>query len=129
MGLDMYLKGRKWVDTYAHQRTKVDGYTVTNVQLQIGYWRKHPDLHGYIIKHFSGGFDDCKPIELSSAELRQIAKAIRSGELPKTEGPFFGNSEVYQASVDYDATVFERAADWIDSAPLYDHIVEYEGNW
>ena len=90
MGLDMYLKGRKWVDTYAHQRTKVDGYTVTNVQLEIGYWRKHPDLHGYIIKHFAGGFDDCNPIELRSSE---------------------------------------RAADWIDSAPLYDHIVEYEGNW
>jgi len=129
MGLDMYLKGRKWVDGRNHVRTKVDGFTVTSVELELGYWRKHPDLHGYIVKHFAGGLDDCRPVELKSSELREIARAIRSGILPKTSGPFFGDSEHYRETLDYDASVFDQAADWIESAPLYENIVEYEGNW
>jgi hypothetical protein len=27
---------------------------------EVGYWRKHPDLHGYIVETFADGVDACQ---------------------------------------------------------------------
>jgi hypothetical protein len=61
-------------------------------QYQLGYWRKHPDLHGFIVQTFAGGKDDCQQIELTRAELEQIINAVEADALPHTEGFFFGES-------------------------------------
>ena len=43
---------------------------------ELAYWRKHPDLHGYIVKTFAGGKDECQDIELGKDELEILLKAI-----------------------------------------------------
>ncbi len=49
MGLDMYLKGHKYLWGFDNKRPQEDGFEVEAKTLMLGYWRKHPDLHGYIV--------------------------------------------------------------------------------
>jgi hypothetical protein len=76
MGLDMYLSG-----------TDEKGRTV-----ELGYWRKHPNLHGYIVNKFAGGADECQDIPLTVENLVDILRATVEGDLPETQGFFFGVS-------------------------------------
>jgi len=95
MGLDMHLTGEKYQFSDYHHPEKnpmEDGFRVKSRQLELGYWRKHPDLHGYIIQEFAEGIDECQEIELSKENMEQIIKAIEDKNLPTTEGFFFGNS-------------------------------------
>jgi len=75
MGLDMMLYGDDGSDA-----------------VEIAYWRKHPDLHGYIVSEFAGGVDECQRIDLSASNLDQILQAVKDKNLPHTEGFFFGTS-------------------------------------
>lgn len=89
MGLDMYLEGRtfNW-----ERKEKRDGFRVKGVMLELGYWRKHPDLHGYIVQTFANGVDECQVIELNEDALENILQAVKDDRLPKTTGFFFGTS-------------------------------------
>jgi hypothetical protein len=60
---------------------------------ELGYWRKHPNLHGYIVQEFADGKDECQEIPLGEDELIQIMEAVKANELPHTTGFFFGVSE------------------------------------
>lgn len=90
MGLDMYLQGKKWLG--AEKRPLEDGFEVSEVTLELGYWRKHPNLHGYIVKTFAKGIDECQDIPLGVDDLRKILDATERDQLPHTEGFFFGES-------------------------------------
>lgn len=90
MGLDMYLRGRKFHTP--NEKRREDGFEVKETILELAYWRKHPDLHGYIVQNFANGVDDCKPIELDEEKLVQTIKAVVNEKLPHTEGFFFGQS-------------------------------------
>ena len=89
MGLDMYLEGEKFV--YENPQIE-DGFEVTKRTLQLGYWHKHPDLHGFIINEFADGKDNCQKIELGEEKLKKIIEAVQNDNLPYTTGCFFGES-------------------------------------
>lgn len=94
MGLDMYLTGDSFNNSYGeHKRPQHDGFDIRATRLDMGYWRKHRMLHGYIVQNFANGEDDCRPIDLGEEELLQIETALlkwadNSAALPKTEGFF-----------------------------------------
>jgi hypothetical protein len=90
MGLDMYLEGRKFIHS---PRPTEDGYPLMARVLELGYWRKHPNLHGYIVAEFAQGVDECQDINLTCENLEQIVSAVASRALPETEGFFFGKSD------------------------------------
>ena len=55
MGLDMNLFG----DKYSFEKNEtVDGFPVSSTMLDMGYWRKHANLHGFIVDTFAGGEDE-----------------------------------------------------------------------
>lgn len=114
MGLDMNLYGRKslWTHDEKHTR-KEDDFPIGAMELDLGYWRKHPDLHGYIVREFAGGEDECQKIPLEPEHLEQIAQAVRAKELPHTTGFFFGSSEYWAAETEEVAKVFDRAHAWL----------------
>lgn len=113
MGLDMYLTGRK--ELWRSARTLDDeGYMTDAVEVKLAYWRKHPNLHGYIVNTFAEGVDDCKPVLLNEDDLRRIVRAIKNDELPHTTGFFFGTSEKSQAQMAEDIAIFEAALKWLD---------------
>ena len=88
MGLDMYLNGERY---HMEPRPRQKDKPVME-QYQLGYWRKHPDLHGFIVQTFADGRDDCQQIELSRVQLEQIINAVEADALPRTKGFFFGES-------------------------------------
>jgi hypothetical protein len=95
MGLDMFayrtpVKISKSVDF----QDEIQGEVTT----EIKYWRKHPNLHGWMEKLYyaKGGKRDnfnCAPVELIREDLDELARAIIDGELPETRGFFFGESD------------------------------------
>src|ERR1035437_458288 len=98
MGLDMYLTGKKsfsrWKDTKNGEpnppMTDQDGDPIEESSVELGYWRKHPNLHGYIVKAFADGVDECQPIILAEADLVNIIDRVNHDALPETSGFFFG---------------------------------------
>lgn len=92
MGLDMYAYTRP-----GSVPQPVD-FGAQDVDKQIAYWRKHPDLHGWMERLYraKGGKDEdfnCAPVELTLADLDALEADIHAGILPKTSGFFFGASD------------------------------------
>jgi hypothetical protein len=85
MGLDMYA--------YTAAKEQADSETS---QREIAYWRKHPNLHGwmerlakekgYSYKSFNG-----VELELTWEDLDELERAITHSQLPSTQGFFFGD--------------------------------------
>jgi len=145
MGLDMYLRGDKYIDKYDHsqqapeggslkvKRPIVDGFEVETYVLDMGYWRKFAPLHVYIVNEFADGVDECQRIELDGDQLRKIANALRDNELPKNDdchGFFFGGDEWWdtlRSQGKEHAKLFDEAADWVDETPWGS--VTYQASW
>ncbi len=118
MGLDMYLEGRSYLWTNwddPDKDLKRDGYRVSDVTLELGYWRKHPDLHGYIVQTFAGGKDECQDIPLTAENLIQIVEAIQNRTLPHTEGFFFGSSDGSEEKAS--VKILLGAIKWLEGVP------------
>ena len=146
MGLDMYLEGHKFLHNFnlaerdehgcATQLplTMEDGFEVKEKVLRLGVWRKHPNLHGYIVeKYAKNAEDDCRPISLSKENLADIIKAIKGNKLPVTKGFFFGQSYWDAEKKEHDAkdiATLEAAIAWLetDEEGVW-RGVEYVANW
>lgn len=131
MGLDMYLKGDQYCSDHSHngdvKRPMLDEkYDISNYQIEFGYWRKHADLHGYIVKTFADGADNCQEIELSPDDLDKIIMAIREDKLVKDhQGFFFGNSTEFgyyqEPEKNFAISCFEKAKQFIyEGRKMYD---------
>jgi hypothetical protein len=131
MGLDMYLTGKKFLPTNWENpdaNAKEDGFRVQERLLELGYWRKHPNLHGYIVQTFADGVDECQDIELSAEDLRTTIAAINAGSLPETDGFFFGSSEGKPKETDLQ--VFRAALAWVeDKSDASWRSVVYHASW
>ncbi len=130
MGLDMYLKGRKMYSRWDDGCPKDDDIPVSEVTLGIGYWRKHPNLHGYIVKEFAdSGEDNCEPIYLNEENLLKIIDAIEKEQLPHTEGFFFGQSDGSEKIEDLE--IFKKAIEWLKlpKQKEFSKWVEYQASW
>jgi hypothetical protein len=93
MGLDMYV----FAAPKALITSAVDFEVEEEKLQQLYYWRKHPDLHGWMERLYQakGGRDpdfDLAPVALNSADLDDLEKAIEAAALPETSGFFFGQS-------------------------------------
>ncbi len=109
MGLDMYLTGER----YFHNRGWPPKRGQKKAELiDLGYWRKHPNLHGYIVEQFAGGEDDCRKIDLEADHIRQIIAAIEADQLPETTGFFFGTSDGSEKPLDLQ--IFREALAWLE---------------
>jgi len=98
MGLDMSL--------YSHQKPKVgeneiaapfDLAGIDNELVEIGYWRKHSDLHRFIESLYreAGGTGDFNGVRclLSREHLEEILRRTREDAFePNEGGSFFGTS-------------------------------------
>ena len=144
MGLDMYLNSRIYHSGITYDENKkmrerkletVEGYKKKATEIEIAYWRKHPNLHGYIVKTFNKGEDDCRPIELTPENLNQIANAIEKNELPFTQGCFFGSSEDHEEGKKENIKIFRDASVWLDKKLIERpqngdwFSIHYEASW
>ena len=92
MGLDMYA-----FSTNAKPKTDVDFETKNFKPEEVHYWRKHPNLHGWMQNLYDkkGGTEsdfngDC--VVLTEFDLEILEEDIKNNNLPNTSGFFFGES-------------------------------------
>src|SRR5688500_13852245 len=91
MGLDMFAF------TTSEQLADSVDFDVATLT-EIHYWRKHPNLHGWMEKLYreKGGSAEsfnCVNVQLVSADLDRLEADIKANHLPHTEGFFFGASD------------------------------------
>jgi hypothetical protein len=91
MGLDMYVRKRK------EKPEKDVDFESLDSDEQVFYWRKHPNLHGwmealYQKKGGSGENFNLDTVLLTNDDIDKLEKAVNGRKLPKTEGFFFGRS-------------------------------------
>ena len=98
MGLDMYAyvakKEGQMRDYYESYDYDTDSGPVAKPR-EIAYWRKHPNLHGWMHKLWnekghSGDFNGDE-LELTFEDLDRLEYVVKHKELPGTTGFFFGN--------------------------------------
>jgi hypothetical protein len=130
MGLDMALYARKSLLAYKGNRQEQDGFVISEIILDVGYWRKHPNLHGYIVETFADGVDECQKIVLSKEDMEKIILVIVDKELPVTEGFFFGTSDDSNDQRASDISIFSAAIEWLVAQPEDEwRDVYYQASW
>ena len=97
MGLDMYAyKTREQVTEY--------GFDFPDDTIKIGYWRKHPNLHGWMerLYRLKGGDEEfnCVTLRLDLADINALEKVVINNRLPHTEGFLFGESRPENKELD-----------------------------
>ena len=83
------------LDMYAYTATKPEADYETG-QREIAYWRKHPNLHGWMeklakAKGYSYTSFNGVELELTWEDLDTLERDVKRGGLPGTTGFFFGD--------------------------------------
>ena len=156
MGLDMYLKGKRYISNHFNEGDgeraeaiqklfpELDGVKgrwgdvscVQEVQIDIGYWRKANAVHDWFVTNVQGGEDECKPHHVSREDLTALKEAceqvlankkLAKEILPTTAGFFFGSTEFD----DYYFQDLEATVEIVDRClalpPAWDF--EYRSSW
>ena len=108
MGLDMFA-----YKTKEPLPAEVD-FEVKDAE-EIHYWRKHPNLHGWMeqLYRLKGGEEasfNVVNLELTSDDLDQLEQTIIRKTLPFTAGFFFGESDGSEVEDDLAFIAEARAA-------------------
>ena len=114
MGLDMYAyvaaragQQHEFYDGSAFDKETGDfeNPKVTKPR-ELAYWRKHPNLHGWMEQLWKRRMHDANKeipesewgssfngieLELTAEDLDELEKAVKKRKLPATSGFFFGN--------------------------------------
>jgi hypothetical protein len=104
MGLDMYAyvankagqQNEFWESCVFDEETRVYTSPTVAQPREIAYWRKHPNLHGWmeqLAERKNLEYDTFNGIEmeLTHEDLNELERAITHKQLPSTSGFFFGN--------------------------------------
>ncbi|NDF14774.1 phosphoglycerate kinase [bacterium] len=94
---------------------------------EIGYFRKHSDLHGWMVRELGGGVDECQEMPLKVSDLDRLMADVRDQKLPPTRGFFFGASTQDEAEIAYTLEVLEKVRDFMVRNPNVK--VCYEASW
>lgn len=134
MGLDQYASARR-----GEPVKNVDGYLEYPEKVELAYWRKHPNLQGWMENLWESkgrpglteenggnmlGDFNCVPVELSLEDLDELEAAVTDGGLPSTAGFFFGgdSDEHYR---EQDLKFIQEARQYINDG----YTVEYSSWW
>lgn len=127
MGLDVFLSGRL---VYAKEdpSRNIDGHTVEEVRVKLGYWRKDWTLHNAFCAVLE---DQCHDeVSMSASDLRRLLGMIQSQELKDDDGSTYTG----ECCADYGERdtldVLSEAIEWIERAPEHEwRDAVYRGSW
>jgi hypothetical protein len=97
---------------------------------EIHYWRKSPNLHGWMHKLYqdNGGKSEefnLDNVVLTLEDLDQLESDVRGGRLPNTTGFFFGQSSNDQSEIDDNLDFITKAREEINKGK----VVYYTSWW
>jgi hypothetical protein len=89
---DEFYEGAEWDENLKEHRNPN-----VNRPREIAYWRKHPNLHGWMEKLAEQkklSYDSFNGIEmeLTAEDLDALEYAVKKRQLPATSGFFFGDN-------------------------------------
>ena len=155
MGLDMYLKGQRYLSSFDDQDKEKaaqiqrmfpelegrqgaygPGPCIQEIEINVGYWRKANAIHKWFVDNIQGGEDDCKDYSVDREALRVLRdtcqrvldfRHLANELLPTASGFFFGGT-------DYDEWYYrdiEHTIKTIDSALALseDWDLVYQSSW
>ncbi len=108
MGLDMYLRGKRYLfDKEVEEHSFDDvlkftgGRKPKEITFMLGYWRKANAIHNWFVKNVQGGEDDCGEylVHFSNlVKLRDVCKEALDNKNPDilepVSGFFFGSTDI-----------------------------------
>lgn len=107
MGLDMYAL------ITPEKPDKPFDFKIEDAE-EIHYWRKHPNLHGWMENLYiqKGGRElfNCIALALTADDLDRLEADVRAEKLPPTQGFFFGQSDGSESDDDLAFITKARAA-------------------
>jgi hypothetical protein len=115
MGLDQYAyKVKKGIIKSA---IPSDKQIPSDELVEIAYWRKHPNLHGWMERLYDSkggdGMFNCEFVQLTESDLIKLQEDILQRALFEASGPFWGlnSDEEYRKD---DLTFIQAALDSIE---------------
>lgn len=148
MGLDMYLKGKRYVSDYDDQDKAIisemmqhfpelsQDQTVQEVTVRVGYWRKANQIHKWFVDNIQEGNDNCGDYYVSRDSLQALRalcqqvidfRHLATDKLPPQTGFFFGNDQIdeyYFRDLEETIKIIDGALALPDSWEL-----EYSSSW
>jgi len=103
------------LDMYAYCATKEYDHDSDSGSRELAYWRKHPNLHGWMenLYRTKGGTAEMfngVELELTWEDLDRLERDVRLDLLPSTSGFFFGeNNDSYYKESDLEFIKKARA--------------------
>lgn len=112
MGLDMYLRGHRYLSSHREDEKELSEKTaaligfeapfeVRTVSALAHYWRKANAIHRWFVANVQNGEDDCREYDVSRHQLQRLidicVDALHTRDatlLPPQAGFFFGSTEV-----------------------------------
>lgn len=159
MGLDMYLYLRKQnyksrfrnegsasnlypkeLESFEREISKRNFVSITtNVDCQVGYWRKANAIHSWFVEKCADGVDQCQEIYVSiesAKELKKLCEQVLKNEkqaedlLPTCDGFFFGTTEYdewYFDDLKYTKDILDKVIKFVESHE--DYQIVYRASW
>lgn len=136
MGLDMYLTAERGM--YEHKeleesikkvlKPEEQVFKISEIILELGYWRKANAIHNWFVKNCQDGVDECQKTFVTKDQLQKlldVCKEVQKNHdkaqelLPSASGFFFGN-------IDYDEYYFIC----IDSTiQILENVMKIDNSW
>lgn len=150
MGLDMFLTGKRWVPQADAAKVatnlssiypELEGMTVSELQVELLYWRKANAIHNWFVKTCQNGVDECQytPVDLETlTKLLEACKAVRDDHskamelLPPVSGFFFGSTDLdegYFQDLDYTITGIEKILAQPEFTSGLNWSIGYQSSW
>lgn len=124
------------LDQYAYAAAKAESW---NNSKELAYWRKHPNLHGWMEARWIeklaaqgikpedspwGSSFNGVELELTIEDLEALERDIREQKLPATQGFFFGNNSDDHYFEQDIAFIYEAKADILCGLKVF-----YNSSW
>ncbi len=146
MGLDMYLKGKRYLwhnerDEIADEpviKKLTNGRQLKQVEFELGYWRKANAIHQWFVANCQEGEDDCGEYLVQYSDLvklRDICKEVIDNKktelLPTASGFFFGSTEYDEWYWDGIQYTYELMSELCQDDDITDGSIDvyYQSSW
>jgi hypothetical protein len=146
MGLDMYLKGSRYISSWKEGEKELgekiaqivgqEGMAVNIVEMEVGYWRKANAVHQWFVKNVQNDVDDCKSYWVPRKKLLELQDVcnqvladvtLAPSLLPTQGGFFFGNLEYDEWYMENLEITLQNIQKALSLPEEWD--IEYQSSW